>query len=55
VREEAIKNKQALINQVLTNTIKKKMDKKDGRQRTRISREEINTLMHIHFYVDKKS
>jgi hypothetical protein len=49
VQEEEIKNKQALINQVLTNTIKNQMGKKDGQQRMRISREEINTLMHIHF------
>jgi hypothetical protein len=32
VREEAIKNKQALINQVLTNAIKNQMDKKDGKK-----------------------
>jgi hypothetical protein len=43
VREEAIKNKEALINQVLTKTIKNQMDEKDGRQRSRILREEINT------------
>jgi hypothetical protein len=43
------KNKQALINQVLTKAIKNQMNKKDGRQRTRISREDINTSMHIHF------
>jgi hypothetical protein len=42
------KNKQALINQVLTSAIKNQMNKKDGRQRTRISREDINTSMHIH-------
>jgi hypothetical protein len=49
VREEAIKNKQALIKKVLTNTTKNQVDKKGGQQRMRISREEINTLMHIYF------
>ena len=49
VHEDAIKVNQALINQVLTNTTKNQMDKKDGRQRTRISRWEINTLVYISF------
>jgi hypothetical protein len=42
-------NKQALIKQVLTNTIKIQMNNKYGWQRTRIPKQDINSLMCIGF------
>ena len=42
-------NKQVLIKQVLTNTIKSQMDKNYGWQRTKISKRDIKSLMCISF------